>query len=69
LNRKLHYVNSYFELLCTSLTLAGPTSKSPPSVNYMLLRTGITTLNYKEYKIMNVKGYGTTMIKLLVELS
>jgi len=62
-------LKSYFELLCTSLTLVGPTGKSPPSVTYTLLSTGITTLNHKEYKIMNVIGYGTTMIKISVELS
>jgi len=62
-------LKSYFELLCTSLTLVDPTGKSPPSVNYTLLCTGITTLNHKEYKIMNVKGYGTTMIKIADELS
>jgi len=62
-------LKSYFELLCTSLTLVEPTGKSLPSVNYTLLCTGITTLNHKEYKIMNVKGYGTTMIKIADELS
>jgi len=48
-------LKSYFELLCTSLTLVEPTGKSPPSVNYTLLCTGITTLNHKEYKIMKCK--------------
>ena len=62
-------LKSYFELLCTPLTLVGPTGKSPPSVNYTLICTGITTLKDKKYKIMNVKGYGTTMIKISVELS
>jgi len=62
-------LKSYFELLCTSLPLVGPPGKCPPSVNYTLLCTGITTLNYKEYKIMNVKGYGTAMIKISVDLS
>jgi len=66
LNRKLHYVK---KLLCTSPSLVGPTGKSPPSANYTLLCTGITTLNHKEYKIMNAKGYGTAMIKISVELS
>ena len=59
-------LKSYFELLSTSLTLAGPTGKSLLSVNYTLLCTGITTLNHK---MINVKGYGTAMIKILVELS
>ena len=62
-------LKSYFELLCTSLTLVGPTGKSPPSVNYTLLCTGITTLNHNEYKIINVNGYGTTMINISVEFS
>jgi len=62
-------LKSYFELLSTSLTLAGPTGKSLLSVNYTLLCTGITTLNHKEYKLMNLKGYGTAMIKISVELS
>jgi len=29
-------LKSYFELLCTSLTLVAPIGKSPPSVNYTL---------------------------------
>ena len=62
-------LKSYFELLCTSLKLVGSTGKSPASGTYTLLSTGITTLNHKEYKIMNVIGYGTTMIKISVELS
>jgi len=62
-------LESYFELLCTSLSLVRPAGKIPPSVNYTILCAGIMTLNHNVYKIMNVIGYGTTMTKMSVELS
>jgi len=62
-------LESYFERLCTSLSLVRPDGKIPPSLNYTLLCAGIMTLKHNKYKIMNVKGYGTIMIKILVEFS
>jgi len=50
-------LESYFELLCTSLSLVRPAGIIPPSVNYVLLCARIMTLNHDEYKIMNVIGY------------
>ena len=38
-------------------------------VNYTLLCAGIMTLNHHDCKIMNVISYGTTRIKISVELS
>ena len=61
-------LESYFELLCTSLSLVRPPGKIPPSANYTLLFSGIMTLNHNEYKIMNVIGYGTIMIKYQLRL-
>jgi len=59
----------YLELLCTSLSLVRPTGKNSPSVSYTLLCAGIMSVDHNEYKIMNVIGYGTKMIKISVELS
>jgi len=39
-------LESYFELLCTSLSLVRPTGKNLPSVNYILLCAGIMTVNH-----------------------
>jgi len=39
-------LESYFELLCTSLSLVRPTGKNPPSVNYALLCAGIMAVNH-----------------------
>ena len=41
-------LESYFELLCTSLSLVRPPGKIPPSANYTLLCSGIMTLNHNE---------------------
>jgi len=46
-----------------------PAGIIPLFVNYTLLCAGIMTLQYHEYKIMNVIGYGTIMIKISVEHS
>jgi len=51
-------LESYFELLCTSLSFVRPPDKIPASVNYTLLCTGIMTLNHNGYEIMNVIGCG-----------
>jgi len=62
-------LESYFELLSTSLSLVRPAGKIPPSVNYTLLYARIMTLIHNKYKIMNVLGYRTVKIKILVDLS
>ena len=63
-------LKSYFELLCPSLSLnVTPAGKVRPCVNYTLLCTGIMTVNHNKYKIMNVTGYGTIMIKISIERS
>jgi len=62
-------LESYFELLCTSLSFVMPAGIIALFVNYTLLCAGIMTLNQHDYKIMNVISYGTTRIKISVELS
>jgi len=47
-------LESYLELLCTSLSLVRRAGKIPPSVNYMLPCAGVMTLKHNECKIMNV---------------
>jgi len=39
-------LESYFELLCKSLSFVRPTGKNPPSVNYALLCARIMTVNH-----------------------
>ena len=61
-------LESYFEILCTSLSLVKPAGKIPPFVNYTQVCSGIMSLNHGEYKIMNVIGLGTIPINVLVVL-
>jgi len=62
-------LESYFELLCTSLLFVMPAGIIALCVNYTLICAGIMTLNHHDYKITNVIRYGTIRIKISVELS
>ena len=62
-------LESYLELLCTSLSLVRLPGNILPSVNYKAAFGRIMTLNHNLYKIMNVEGYGILMVKISVELS
>jgi len=62
-------LESYFELLCTSLSFVMPAGTIALCVNYTLFCAGIMTLNHHDYKIMNVISYGTTRIKISVKLN